>query len=81
MPGRGLKGSWTDMKAAVREFWPHVTEQDVADLRGERDELMLVLKARYAKSYGEIEREVAEFELREARQAYATRPSRGIRPD
>jgi hypothetical protein len=39
---------------------------------------MRMLKDRYKKSYGQIEREVSEFELRELRTAYAARPSLGI---
>jgi hypothetical protein len=81
MPGRNLHGSWLHMKSAVLEQWPSVTVEDIADLAGEREALMQVLKARYQKSYGEIEREVAEFEVRDLRSGYASRPARGIGPD
>ena len=81
MQSRGISGDWAKMKAAVRAFWPQLTEDDVAAVAGERDELMRKLKARYAKSYGEIEREVTEFELRDARSAFASRPSMGITND
>ena len=47
----------------------------------EREALMRVLKDRYQKTYGEIECEVAEFEMRDQRIGYATRPSYGIGPD
>jgi len=78
MPGRNLHGSWIRMKFAVLKQWPVVTAEDVAGLMGERDELMRLLKSRSSKSYGEIEREVAEFELRELRAGYASRPALGI---
>jgi len=78
MNSRGLRGDWTRMEAAVRQFWPRLTQQDVAATAGQRDELMRTLKSRYEKTYGEIEREVTEFECREVRSAYAARPSRGI---
>jgi len=81
MSSRSLSGSWPQIKSAVLDHWPKVTAQDIADLAGEREELMRVLKARYGKSYGEIEREVTEFEQRERRAAYAARPSSGIGPD
>jgi hypothetical protein len=58
-----------------------VTVDDIANLAGEREALMRVLKDRYQKTYGEIEREVAEFEMRDQRIGYATRPSYGIGPD
>lgn len=78
MPGRNLNGNWKVMKAAVLEQWSSVTSDDIAHLAGEREALMQVLKARYQKTYGEIEREVTEFEVSNLRAAYASRPSRGI---
>jgi len=78
MPSRNLNGNWKLMKAAVLEQWSSVTADDIAHLAGEREELMRVLKARYQKSYGEIEREVADFEVRDLRAGYAARPARGI---
>lgn len=81
MPGRGFNGSWTQNRLAVRAHWPRVTAEDIANLADEREALMRLLKDRYGRSYGEIEREVTEFELREVRAAYASRPARGIGPD
>jgi hypothetical protein len=81
MRSRNLRGDWSQMKAAIFAQWSRVTVEDIAHLAGEREELMRVLKERYGKSYGEIEREVAEFELRDVRVAYASRPARGIGPD
>lgn len=78
---RFLRGDWNQMKAAVRAHWTRVTVEDIAQLAGEREELMRVLKDRYEKTYGEIEREVAEFEVRELRAGYAARPSQGIGAD
>jgi hypothetical protein len=81
MPDRILRGNWTQMKSAIPDHWPVVSAEDVASLAGEREELMRVLKARSGKSYGEIERELGEFELRDLRATYMSRPSFGIGPD
>ena len=81
MPGRNLHGSWSRMKSALLKQWPVVTAEDIAGLVGEREELMRLLKSRSNKSYGEIEREVHEFELRELRAGYASRPALGIGVD
>ena len=78
---RKLSGDWLQLKATLRDYWHHLTDEDVASIAGERDALMRTLKTRYAKTYGEIEREVTEFEHREARSANASRPSLGIRND
>jgi hypothetical protein len=79
--GRKLRGNWMQMKSAILDQWPGVTADDIASLAGEREALMRVLKSRYDKSYGEIEREVGEFELRDLRSGYAARPALGIGPD
>ena len=68
------------MKSAILDQWPSLTVEDIASLAGEREELMRVIKSRSNKSYGEIERELAEFELRDLRAAYASRPALGIGP-
>ena len=78
MRDRKLRGNWSQMKAAVLEQWSRVTADDIAHLAGEREALMRVLKDRYEKTYGEIEREVAEFEMRDQRTGYVTRRSPGI---
>lgn len=78
MRGRNLRGDWNQMKAAVLAQWSRVTVNDIAQLAGEREALMRVLKDRYQKTYGEIEREVAEFEERDRRAGYASRPAQGI---
>lgn len=80
MPDRNLRGSWMQMKSAVLDQWPSLTVEDIASLAGEREELMRVIKSRSNKSYGEIERELAEFELRDLRAGYASRPALGIGP-
>ena len=81
MPDRNLRGSWMQMKSAVLDRWPSVTVEDIASLAGQREELMRVIKSRSNKTYGEIERELAEFELRDLRAGYAARPALGIGPD
>jgi hypothetical protein len=69
------------MKSAILDKWPGVSAEDISALAGEREELMRVLKARSSKSYAEIERELSEFELRDLRAGYMSRPSLGIGPD
>ena len=81
MPDRSLRGSWMQMKSAVLDQWPSVSAEDIASLAGQREELMRVIKSRSNKTYGEIERELAEFELRDLRAGYASRPALGIGRD
>jgi hypothetical protein len=69
------------MRSAILARWPELTAEDIASLAGKREELMRLLKSRSTKSYGEIEREVVEFEVRELRAGYASRPALGIGTD
>jgi hypothetical protein len=69
------------MSQDISRFWPRVTAEDIAALTGDRDKFMQLLKRYYSKSYTEIDREVTAFELREAWEANASRPSRGILTD
>lgn len=74
-------GNWSRERDAARTRWPLLTEQDVETIAGEREALLRAINARYGTSYGEIEREVEEFELREIRSANAARTSLGILND
>jgi hypothetical protein len=71
MNSRGLSDNWVRVRAMVRHHWPLLTEQDVAGIAGERDELMRLLKSHYPRTYEQIERELTEFELREVRSGFA----------
>ncbi|MEO6446695.1 MAG: hypothetical protein ABIZ91_09795 [Gemmatimonadaceae bacterium] len=75
---RPLQGDWFQLKDELRLQWPQLSERDITAVAGQREELMRRLKKLYQKTYGEIEREVTEFELRRVRDAYAARPARGI---
>ena len=78
---RRLRGDWAQLKTVARNVWPRLTDEDLAPLVGEREELMRILKARYERTYGQIEREVTEFELNDLRRANTSRLSLGIRND
>ncbi len=73
--------NWSRERDAARRRWPLLTEQDVEFIAGEREALLRAINARYGTSYGEIERDVEEFELREIRSANAARTSLGILND
>ncbi len=81
MTHRGFSGNWMQLQQAVRQRWPLLPEQDLAGISGERDDLMRLIKLYYDRTYGEIERELTEFELRDIRSAYASRPSLGMPND
>lgn len=76
-----LHGNWALMHDAIRARWPRLSNDDVIAIAGERVALVRLLKALYGKTYGELEREVTEFDLRDIRAANTARPSLGIGND
>lgn len=76
-----LNGDWQHVSPKVRAQWPRLSAEDVISIDGERDLLVRALRERYGKSYGELEREVSDFDLRDIRAANMARPSLGITND
>lgn len=76
-----LHGNWALMHEAMRQRWPRLSDDDIIAVAGERAALVRLLKALYGKTYGELEREVTEFDLRDIRAANSARPSLGIGHD
>jgi len=81
MPATKLLGDWQQMSPKVRAQWPRLSADDVVAIDGAREALVRMLRQRYGKSYGELEREVTEFDLRDSRAANMARPSLGITND
>ena len=57
-----LKGSWMTVKGAVKEQWGKLTDDDLLEIDGRRDQLVGKLQIRYGISQEEAERQVGEWE-------------------
>ncbi|MCA9639918.1 MAG: CsbD family protein [Polyangiaceae bacterium] len=53
-----LKGNWKQLKGKVRSQWGKLTDDDVEQIAGKKDELVGRLQARYGTARDEAEREV-----------------------
>jgi uncharacterized protein YjbJ (UPF0337 family) len=53
-----FKGSWTQTKGAVKEQWGKLTDDDLLEIEGRRDQLVGKIQARYG-----ITREAAESQV------------------
>jgi uncharacterized protein YjbJ (UPF0337 family) len=62
MNANQLKGEWKQIKGKVAEHWGKLTDNDLAEISGKRDQLVGMLQKRYGKVQEEVEREVKEFE-------------------
>jgi len=46
-----IKGSWTQTKGAVKEQWGKLTDDDLMEIQGRRDQLVGKIQTRYGISH------------------------------
>jgi uncharacterized protein YjbJ (UPF0337 family) len=56
-----FKGKWEQLKGKVRTKWGKLTDDDVTQVGGKKDELIGKLRERYGYSKEDAEREIEEF--------------------
>ena len=52
-----IKGNWTQLKGKARETWGELTDDEIAETKGEREQMIGKIQAKYGKSREEVERE------------------------
>jgi len=57
-----MKGSWSQTKGAVKEQWGKLTDDDLLEIEGRRDQLVGKVQTRYGITREEAERQVGAFE-------------------
>ena len=57
-----FKGSWTQTKGAVKEQWGKLTDDDLLEIQGRRDQLVGKVQTRYGISHEEAEAQVSGWE-------------------
>jgi uncharacterized protein YjbJ (UPF0337 family) len=57
-----IKGSWTQTKGAVKEQWGKLTEDDLLEIQGRREQLVGKIQTRYGISLEEAEAQVSGWE-------------------
>jgi uncharacterized protein YjbJ (UPF0337 family) len=56
-----FKGKWEQLKGKVRTKWGKLTDDDVTQVGGKKDNLIGKLRERYGYSKEDAEREIEEF--------------------
>ncbi|WP_394835179.1 CsbD family protein [Pendulispora rubella] len=56
-----LKGDWKVLKGQVRQKWGKLTDDDLEQIAGQRDEFLGRLQQRYGYKKDEAERQVDEW--------------------
>ena len=53
-----FEGRWRELRGKARTWWGRLTEDDIQQIAGKKDELLGRLQAKYGYSKDEAEREV-----------------------
>ena len=57
-----IKGSWNTAKGAVKEQWGKLTDDDLMEIQGRRDQLVGKIQMRYGISQEQAEAQVSGWE-------------------
>lgn len=57
-----IKGSWTQTKGAVKEQWGKLTDDDLMEIQGRREQLVGKIQTRYGISHEQAEAQVSGWE-------------------
>jgi uncharacterized protein YjbJ (UPF0337 family) len=56
-----IEGSWKELKGKVKEKWGQLTDDDLEQAAGRRDQLIGILQRRYGYDRDRAERELDEL--------------------
>jgi uncharacterized protein YjbJ (UPF0337 family) len=62
-----IKGSWNQTKGAVKEQWGKLTDDDLLEIEGRRDQLIGKIQVRYGYTREQAEQSVGSWERTHAR--------------
>jgi uncharacterized protein YjbJ (UPF0337 family) len=62
-----IKGSWNQTKGAVKEQWGKLTDDDLLQIEGRRDQLVGKIQTRYGISHDQAEAQVSAWEQKRSR--------------
>jgi uncharacterized protein YjbJ (UPF0337 family) len=72
-----LEGRWVQIKGKVREKWGQLTDDEVEQIAGKKDQLVGKIQERYGLAKNDAEREIDEWLAREPMDTEASRAVRG----
>jgi uncharacterized protein YjbJ (UPF0337 family) len=57
-----FQGEWTQLKGKIKEKWGKLTDNDLTEINGKREQLIGKLQKAYGFTREKVERELAEWE-------------------
>jgi uncharacterized protein YjbJ (UPF0337 family) len=61
-----IESGWTGFTASAKQQWAKLSDQQLGDTKGKREQLSLKLQEAYSYSKDESEREISEWQSRQA---------------
>ncbi|MBX3502566.1 MAG: CsbD family protein [Alphaproteobacteria bacterium] len=59
-----IEGNWKQFKGQIKEGWGKLTDDDIAMINGQRDQLVGKIQERYGCARDEADRQVRSWEQR-----------------
>lgn len=59
-----IEGNWKQFSGKAQEKWGELTNDELTEARGEREQLIGLVQSKYGKARAEAEREVDEWRAR-----------------
>jgi uncharacterized protein YjbJ (UPF0337 family) len=56
-----LEGKWEDLKSQVKEKWGKITNDDLENIQGKKDQLVRKLRERYGFTHDKAKSEIEVF--------------------
>lgn len=57
-----IKGNWEQMKGKIKELWGKLTDNDITEINGKREQLLAKLKTAYGWEHEHAEEELRKLE-------------------
>jgi len=57
-----LQGDWNLLKGKVKEKWGKLTDDDLTQIKGKRDQLLGIIQKKYGLAQEKAENELSEWE-------------------
>ncbi len=57
-----IEGKWTEVKGAVKQKWGKLTDDDLAEINGNREKLAGKIQQNYGLARDEVEKQLKDWE-------------------
>ncbi|ETA52544.1 CsbD family protein [Ponticoccus alexandrii] len=59
-----IQGKWTQFKGKAREEWGELTDNEIQEAKGEREQMLGLIQEKYGRTREEAERELSRWQTK-----------------